>query len=50
MKIKYETPEMDLVTRLASDVIQTSGDRGFQYESRNITYQSGNEGSKLKLW
>ncbi len=50
MKIKYVAPELDLLIRLASDVIQTSGDRGFQYESRNITYQSENAGGKLKLW
>ena len=50
MKIKYVAPELDLMIRLASDVIQTSGERGFQYESRKITYQAENEGGKIKLW
>ena len=50
MKIKYVAPELDLVIQLASDVIQTSGERGFQYESRMITYQAENKGGEIKLW
>ena len=50
MKIKYVAPELDVMIQLASDVIQTSGERGFQYESKNITYQAENKGGELKLW
>lgn len=50
MKTKYVTPELDLTVQSASDVIQTSEDRSFQYEAKNIIYQSENTGNKVKLW